>query len=134
MSAALLEIDDVVARYGQIEALRGVSLMVGEGEAVALVGANGAGKSTLMKCLMGLLAPASGSVRFAGKDSASVIRPKGDTFSRASRCMKICLLPAVIETAAAGTLKIYMRFFRRCARRLPRADGSFLADSSKCCR
>lgn len=67
MSSALLEIDNVVARYGQIEALRGVSLMVGEGEAVALVGANGAGKSTLMKCLMGLLAPTSGSVRFAGK-------------------------------------------------------------------
>ena len=78
MSSALLEIDNVVARYGQIEALCGVSLIVGEGEAVALVGANGAGKSTLMKCLMGLLAPASGSVRFAGKDIT-----RKPTFSRA---------------------------------------------------
>ena len=66
--SALLEIDAVVARYGQIEALRGVSLSVGEGEAVALLGANGAGKSTLMKCAMGQLACAAGSVRFAGED------------------------------------------------------------------
>jgi branched-chain amino acid transport system ATP-binding protein len=63
----LLEVQGLVARYGQIEALRGVSLTVNEGEAVALVGANGAGKSTLMKCVMGLLAAASGSVRFNGQ-------------------------------------------------------------------
>ncbi len=64
---ALLEIEGLVARYGQIEALRGVALTVGEGEAVALVGANGAGKSTLMKCVMGLLAPAAGTLRVAGQ-------------------------------------------------------------------
>jgi len=63
----LLEVDNVVARYGQIEALRGVSLTVNEGEAVALVGANGAGKSTLMKCIMGLLPCAEGAVRFDSK-------------------------------------------------------------------
>ena len=68
MSRPLFEVDNLVARYGQIEALRGVSLVVGEGEAVALVGANGAGKSTLMKCAMGLLACASGQVSFAGID------------------------------------------------------------------
>ena len=68
MPSALLEIDNLVARYGQIEALRGVDLTVGEGEAVALIGANGAGKSTLMKCVMGMLACASGAVRVAGAD------------------------------------------------------------------
>jgi branched-chain amino acid transport system ATP-binding protein len=68
--SALLEIDNVVARYGQIEALRGVSLTVNAGEAVALVGANGAGKSTLMKCIMGMLACSAGTVRFAGEDLA----------------------------------------------------------------
>jgi branched-chain amino acid transport system ATP-binding protein len=68
MSQPLLEIDGVIARYGQIEALRGVSLTVGEGEAVALVGANGAGKSTLMKCAMGMLPCAAGVIRFAGTD------------------------------------------------------------------
>ena len=67
MSTPLLEVTDVVARYGQIEALRGVSLTVGRAEAVALVGANGAGKSTLMKCIMGMLPCASGGVSFDGQ-------------------------------------------------------------------
>ncbi len=74
--SALLEIDNVVARYGQIEALRGVSLKVNAGEAVALVGANGAGKSTLMKCIMGMLVCAAGTVRLAGEDLAR--RPVSD--------------------------------------------------------
>lgn len=68
MNTSLLEIEGLAASYGQIEALRGVSLRVGAGEAVALVGANGAGKSTLMKCVMGMLAGVSGVVRFDGKD------------------------------------------------------------------
>ena len=66
-STPLLEITDLAASYGQIQALRGVSLTIGEGEAVALVGANGAGKSTLMKCVMGMLGGMSGEVRFSGK-------------------------------------------------------------------
>jgi len=68
LSKPLLDIVDLAASYGQIQALRGVSLCVGEGEAVALVGANGAGKSTLMRCVMGMLRGESGAVRFAGKD------------------------------------------------------------------
>ena len=76
MTTVLLEIDNVVACYGQIQALRGVSLFVDKGEAVALLGANGAGKSTLMKCVMGLLALSSGHVRLAGEDLAR--RPVSD--------------------------------------------------------
>ncbi|NLZ42711.1 MAG: ABC transporter ATP-binding protein, partial [Comamonadaceae bacterium] len=68
MNAALLEVGGLTARYGQITALHSVELSVAPGEAVALVGANGAGKSTLMKCVMGMLAGASGVVRFAGND------------------------------------------------------------------
>ena len=67
MSAPLLEINGLAARYGQIKALRGVSLTVAAGEAVALVGANGAGKSTLMKCVMGMLRGVSGEIKFAGE-------------------------------------------------------------------
>lgn len=63
----LLEVREVSARYGLIEALHGFSLTVGAGEAVALIGANGAGKSTLMKCIMGFLPCAAGSIDFAGK-------------------------------------------------------------------
>ena len=76
MSAALLEIDNLVAGYGQIQALRGVTLSVDQGEAVALIGSNGAGKSTLMKCVMGLLACSAGQVRLGGQDLAR--RPVSD--------------------------------------------------------
>ena len=72
----LLDIQNLAASYGQIQALRGVSLTVDAGEAVALVGANGAGKSTLMKCIMGMLACASGRIRLEGEDLAR--RPVSD--------------------------------------------------------
>lgn len=67
MSTPLLNIQNLAASYGQIQALCGVSLTVDAGEAVALVGANGAGKSTLMKCIMGMLAGTAGDVRFDGQ-------------------------------------------------------------------
>jgi len=64
----LLEVTDVVTRYGAVEALRGVSLSVRAGELVCLLGANGAGKSTLLKSIVGLLPPARGRVVFEGVD------------------------------------------------------------------
>jgi branched-chain amino acid transport system ATP-binding protein len=63
----LLELEDVHVRYGAVEALRGVSLSVDEGEIVTLLGANGAGKSTTLRTVSGLLRPASGQVRYAGR-------------------------------------------------------------------
>ena len=63
----LLEIERLVARYGAVEALHGVSLGVDEGEIVSLLGANGAGKSTTLKAISRVLAPASGEIRFAGR-------------------------------------------------------------------
>jgi len=64
--APLLELADVHARYGPVEALHGVSLSVGEGEVVAVLGGNGAGKTTTLRAISGLVA-ASGDVRFAGQ-------------------------------------------------------------------
>src|SRR5262249_35546969 len=70
MSGALLSVDRLEAGYGKVTALRNVSLAVGEGEAVALIGANGAGKSTLFKTIIGLLKPRSGGLAFAGANLA----------------------------------------------------------------
>jgi branched-chain amino acid transport system ATP-binding protein len=64
---ALLELEEVVAAYGNIIALKGLSLAVEEGEIVALLGANGAGKSTTLRVISGLMAPQSGTLRFAGR-------------------------------------------------------------------
>jgi branched-chain amino acid transport system ATP-binding protein len=65
---ALLEVDCLVARYGRITALQDVSLHVEEGEIVTLIGANGAGKTTTLRTISGLVRPASGTIRFAGRD------------------------------------------------------------------
>jgi branched-chain amino acid transport system ATP-binding protein len=63
---ALLELEGVEARYGPVQALHGVSLTVGEGEIVAVLGGNGAGKTTTLRAVSGLVAT-SGDVRFAGE-------------------------------------------------------------------
>jgi branched-chain amino acid transport system ATP-binding protein len=67
---ALLQINDLVVRYGEIEALRGVSIAVEEGQVVTLLGANGAGKSTTLRAISGLTKPASGEILFDGKPIA----------------------------------------------------------------
>lgn len=64
----MLEASDIVVRYGRIEAVRGVSVTVSQGEIVALLGPNGAGKSSLISAIMGIVPPAAGTVRFEGKD------------------------------------------------------------------
>jgi branched-chain amino acid transport system ATP-binding protein len=69
---ALLEVDHLVARYGRVTALHDVSLTVDEGEVVTLIGANGAGKTTTLRAISGLLRPARGAIRFAGRDLARV--------------------------------------------------------------
>jgi branched-chain amino acid transport system ATP-binding protein len=68
----LLEVSGARARYGAIEALAGVSLTVGEGEVVTLIGSNGAGKSTTLRAICGLTPAVAGTVRFAGEDITAV--------------------------------------------------------------
>jgi branched-chain amino acid transport system ATP-binding protein len=64
----LLEVSDLVVRYGSAQALHGVGLHVYPGEIVGVLGSNGAGKSTLLKTISGVLRPFSGSINFAGAD------------------------------------------------------------------
>ncbi len=69
---ALLEVDDVHTYYGNIHALKGVSLTVDEGEIVTLIGANGAGKTTTLNTISGIIRPRSGQIRLAGHDLGPV--------------------------------------------------------------
>jgi branched-chain amino acid transport system ATP-binding protein len=65
---ALLEVEDLHTYYGNIEALKGISLHVNEGEVVTLIGSNGAGKTTTLRSISGLTPPRSGTIRFRGRD------------------------------------------------------------------
>jgi branched-chain amino acid transport system ATP-binding protein len=69
---ALLEVSDIHAHYGSIEALKGISLKVEEGEVVTLIGSNGAGKSTTLRSISGLTPASSGTITFGGEDITRV--------------------------------------------------------------
>jgi branched-chain amino acid transport system ATP-binding protein len=66
----MLKIEDINVYYGNIQAIKGVSLEINEGEIVTLIGANGAGKSTLLKTISGLLKPKQGKILYEGKSIA----------------------------------------------------------------
>jgi branched-chain amino acid transport system ATP-binding protein len=70
--APLLEVEDIRTFYGSIEALKGVSLTVEEGEVVTLIGSNGAGKSTTLRSISGLTSPRFGSIRFEGREISNM--------------------------------------------------------------
>jgi len=77
----LLEVQDLHVSYGAITALRGVSLAVGQGEVVALIGANGAGKTSTLRAISGMLKPRSGRIRLASQEiqglKSNLLVPKG---------------------------------------------------------
>lgn len=77
----LLDVKELVVSYGAIGALKGISLSVGKGEVVALIGANGAGKTSTLRAISGLVKPAKGSITWAGQDitglKANLVVAKG---------------------------------------------------------
>ena len=68
--SSLLQVNDVHAYYGNIHALKGISLIVNEGEIVSLIGSNGAGKTTTLRAICGLLRPRQGQILFEGENIA----------------------------------------------------------------
>ncbi|OJT19604.1 ABC transporter ATP-binding protein [Archangium sp. Cb G35] len=79
--APLLAVDGVKVSYGAIQALKGVTLKVGKGEVVALIGANGAGKTSTLRAVSGMLKPVGGRISFGGEDTtgakAHTLVPRG---------------------------------------------------------
>ena len=69
---AMLEVKDLQVSYGMIQAIKGVSFEVNQGEVIALIGANGAGKTTILHTVTGLLAPKAGNIIFEGQDITKV--------------------------------------------------------------
>ena len=77
---ALLDVENIHSYYGQIHALRGVSLAVEEGEVVTLIGSNGAGKTTTLRSINGILSPREGRIVFRGEEIQGV--PAHDMISK----------------------------------------------------
>jgi branched-chain amino acid transport system ATP-binding protein len=102
----LLEARDVVKRYGDVQALNGVTLAVREGEFVSIIGPNGAGKTTLVNVLTGLLRPSSGSVAFKGRDVAGVgpVRLAALGMARSFQLVNVFPALTVAETLAVPAL------------------------------
>ena len=69
---AMLEVKNLEVYYGMIQAIKGISFEVNEGEVISLIGANGAGKTTTLHAVTGLIAPRAGQIIFEGKDITKV--------------------------------------------------------------
>jgi branched-chain amino acid transport system ATP-binding protein len=76
----MLSLTEIVAYYGNVQALKGISFQVQQGEMVALIGSNGAGKTTTLRTISGLLSPRSGEIRFQGESIGG--RPPFDIIKR----------------------------------------------------
>ncbi len=103
----ILELEDVHTFYGSIEALKGISINVGQGEIVTLIGANGAGKSTTLRSINGLNNPRRGIIRFQGRDithsSAHDIVERGISQSPEGR--RLFPRMSVLENLEMGTFQ-----------------------------
>ena len=102
----LIEARNIGRRYGDYVALKGVDLLVEQGETVAIVGPNGAGKTTLVNVLTGLLAPSEGTVQFRGSDIAGVGPVKLARLGMARTFQLVEVFPelTVAETISVGAL------------------------------
>ena len=133
-SPALLEAVDVSKHFGGISALDSVSLSVGAGQAVGLVGPNGAGKTTLFNCLLGLLRPDSGRIRFDGRDLIGLPVHRrarlglGRTFQRMELFSEMTVREhlLVAERARRGTGRLWKDLLNRGA---PTAEEEAEADA-----
>ena len=133
--SALLELREVEASYGPVRALHGVTLEVGEGELVSILGANGAGKTTTLRAICGMLRP-RGRVRFAGEDirgrtTERIVRlgiahvPEGrGTFSTLTVLENLRLGAWTRRGGTGGELRRVFEFFPRLEERRDQQAGT----------
>ena len=111
----LLEINNLVVRYGGIEAVRGISFGVPKGKIVTLIGSNGAGKSSTLRSVVGLVKPAAGSITFKGEDLLKL--PTETIVTRGITSSDGCLHAQGQHRQGPGA-RLYT---------VPEAEGAFLA-------
>ena len=106
-SANILELEDVHTFYGTIEALKGISIQVRQGEIVTLIGANGAGKSTTLRSINGLNHPRRGRIRFQGRDitTASAHDVVKSGISQSPEGRRLFPRMSVLENLLMGTFQ-----------------------------
>jgi len=137
MTTPMLEVQDLHVSYGQVDAVRGVSLALMPGQIVSVIGPNGAGKTTLLAAAMGLL-PSKGTLRFEGDDlhaldvearverGLTLVPEKRELFGELT-VLDNLVLGAYARRLRSATLKkrldtVYARFPRLAERRVQRAD------------
>jgi branched-chain amino acid transport system ATP-binding protein len=137
MSTPMLVVDDLHVSYGQVDAVRGVSLSLDQGQIVSVIGPNGAGKTTLLGAAMGLL-PSKGTLRFDGESldgldvearverGLTLVPEKRELFGELSVLDNLMLGAYAKRTGAAALRQrldgVYARFPRLAERRAQRAD------------
>ena len=134
---SILSVKDLKVHYGGIQALRGVSLEVDEGEIITLIGANGAGKSTLMNSIMGIVPKAAGTVVYRGEDitkketrqivkSGMILAPEGRHIFPGFTVKDNLLLGGYYETAAENEkeLETVFRLFPILKERIHQMGGT----------
>jgi branched-chain amino acid transport system ATP-binding protein len=134
-AAPLLTLTDVVAGYGQIIAIKGISLHVDDGEIVALIGANGAGKSTTLRTISGLIRPRSGAIALQGRridrtPPHEIVRlgisqaPEGRAIFARMSVMENLKLGAYQRAGLADDLERVLTLFPRLRERVKQDGGT----------
>lgn len=121
---AMLKVSDLSVNYGVIQAVKGVSFEINEGEIVTLIGANGAGKSTIVKTISGLLKPKAGQINYQGKDivhqrAPQIVLdgisqvPEGRHIFSGLTVMENLQMGAFLQKNSSDTAKSYQEVFDR---------------------
>src|SRR5258708_17366556 len=115
----MLEVDGLAKRYGEVLALKDLTVRVGAGQCLVLLGRNGAGKTTALRCMAGVLLPTSGTVRVDGIDAA---------LDPAAVRARVGLMPEVPGLYERMTARAYLEYFGAIYRLEPKSLGNRIGE------